>query len=293
MRRTIYLPEGSATPFPPHQPLSALQDALAQKTVLTGTAVRCDRYHDLWINFGGYEGIIPRSEAVHPSISGAERDISVLSLVGKQVSFTISELKIDGAGRPRLVLSRRSAQEQAFVWLLENTAVGSVVPAQVTSLASFGAFVDLGCGIISLIPLENLSIARSEHPSQRLHVGQKILTLLIGVDTQHKRFYLSHKELLGTWLENAAAFTPGDTVTGIVRGIKDYGIFIELTPNLSGLAQWRDDLSVGDAVTVYIRSIRPESHKIKLQVIQKLNTPAIVSPPKYFITDGVVHDWVY
>lgn len=293
MRRTIYLPEGSSTLFPPHQPLSAIQDALAQKTILTGIAVRCDRYHDLWVSFGGYEGIIPRSEAVHPSISGADRDISVLSLVGKQVSFTISQLKIDGAGRPCLTLSRRDAQEQALAWLLEHTVIGSVLSAQVTYLAPFGAFVDLGCGVISLIPLENLSIARSEHPSQRLHVGQKILTVVTGIDAPHHRFYLSHKELLGTWLENASAFHPGDTVTGIVRDIKEYGIFIELTPNLSGLAQWRDDLSVGDTVSAYIRSIRPEGHKIKLQVIQKLSTPAMISAPKYFITDGILHDWTY
>lgn len=270
-----------------------LHNATEKETVLTGTAVRCDKYRDLHVNFGGYEGIIPRSEAVHDAVSGADRDISVLSLVGKQISFTVAAIETDGAGRPHIMLSRRAAQAQAITWLFENAEVGSVLPARVTHLADFGAFVDLGCGFISLIPLENLSIARAEHPSQRLRTGQDILVLVTGIDRERQRFYLSHKELLGNWLQNAADYAPGDTVTGIVRCIQEYGMFIELTPNLSGLAQRREDLSPGDAVTVQIRSIRSEGHKIKLQVIQKLDNPPPIAEPKYYITDGIVRNWVY
>ena len=109
-------------------------------------------------------------------------------------------------------------------------------------LESFGAFVDLGCGFTSLIPLENLSVSRVSHPSDRFRAGQDILAAVTGVDAASCRFYLTHKELLGTWLENAARFAPGSAVPGIVRGVKEYGIFIELTPNLSGLAEWRGDV---------------------------------------------------
>ena len=113
------------------------------------------------------------------------------------------------------------------------------------------------------------------------------------VDIPACRIYLSHKELLGTWLENAAAFAPGDTVTGVVRGVQDYGLFIELTPNLSGLAEWRQGLSPGDSVSVYIKSIRPESRKIKLQVIRRLGRARGPSPLRYFITDGSTASWAY
>lgn len=266
---------------------------MERQSVLTGIVQRCDRYLDLWVSVGGYEGVISRSEAVHPDISGADRDIAVLSLVGKQITFTISDFQVDGAGRPRLKLSRRAAQEQAISWLLENVQLGDILPARVTHLAEFGAFVDLGCGVISLIPLENLSVAHAEHPSQRLFAGQDIRVVVTDIDRERRRFYLSHKELLGTWLENAAGFAPGDTVSGIVRGVMPYGIFVELTPNLSGLAQFRDGIAVGDVVTVNIRSIRPENHKIKLRIIERQETAPPVKPPKYFITDGVVRDWVY
>jgi len=116
------------------------------------------------------------------------------------------------SGKPKIILSRRSAQEQTLEWLLKNAPVGTVLPARVTHLASFGAFVDLGCGVISLIPLENMSVSRIAHPSDRFQVGQDILVTVTDVDKTACRFYLSHKELLGTWLENAAAFSPGDTV---------------------------------------------------------------------------------
>lgn len=293
MRRELYLPEGCGPLFPDHQPLTVLQEAMEQQTVLEGMAIRCDSQRDLTVRLGGYEGTIPRIDAVHPAISGADRDIAVLSRVGKPVCFTITGIDIDGGGRPHLKLSRRAAQEQAMAWLLENAVPGGVLPARVTHLDRFGAFVDLGCGVTSLIPLENISVSRIPHPSARFRVGQDILAAVTAVDSAACRFYLTHKELLGTWLENAAFFTPGDTVTGIVRSVRDYGVFIELAPNLSGLADWRGDLTPGDAVSVYIKSIRPEGRKIKLQVIENLGPAGAPGELRYFITDGSIEDWTY
>lgn len=293
MHRNELLPEGAGPLFPENQPLSVLWDAMERQTVLTGMAVRCSSQGDLTVLLGGYAGVIPREDAVHPAISGAQREIAILSRVGLPVSFTITRLTVDGGGKPRLTLSRRAAQEQAIAWLLEHAAPGSILPARVTHLEHFGAFVDLGCGFTSLIPLERISAARISHPSDRFTVGQDILVTVTDIDVQACRIYLSHKELLGTWLENAALFAPGDTVTGIVRSVVDYGVFIELTPNLSGLADWRHDLAPGDGVSVYIKSIRPENRKIKLQIIHRLGRARAPSPLRYFMTDGSTENWVY
>ena len=293
MRRNEYLPEGAGPLFPDNQPLSALQLAMEDQTILTGMAIRCDAQRDLTVRFGGYEGTIPRLDAIHPSISGAERDIAILSRVGKPTSFTVTAIDVDGGGRPRLTLSRRAAQEQAMAWLLENAPPGTVLPARVTHLEKFGAFVDLGCGVTSLIPLENISVARIPHPGVRFRVDQDILAAVTAVDRDACRFYLTHEQLLGTWLENAAAFAPGDAVEGVVRGVREYGVFIELAPNLSGLADWRGDLEPGDRVSVYIKSIRPENRKIKLQVIENLGPAQEPGELNYFITDGAVDGWTY
>ena len=76
---------------------------------------------------------------------------------------------------------------------------------------------------------------------------------------------------LGTWSENAAAFAPCQTVTGIVRSVEEYGVFVELAPNLAGLAEYRDDVTVGARYSVYIKSITPERMKVKLALIDSVD----------------------
>ena len=177
--------------------------------------------------------------------------------------------------------------------ILTHWTPGLVVPATVTHLEPFGAFVDIGCGAPSMIGVERLSVSRIAHAEQRLRLGQEIYAAVLGIDRQQQRVQLTHKELLGTWEENAALFRSGMTVPGYVRGIKDYGAFIELTPNLSGLAECKAGLREGGRVSVYIKSILPERMKLKLLVIDLLPDPDGPEPPRYFITQGKLEQWSY
>ena len=138
-------------------------------------------------------------------------------------------------GDTELLLSRRLAQEEAMDYIEAHAEPGLVIPAQITHLAPFGAFADIGCGVVALLPLASISTAHIRHPRERFAMGQRIFAVVQEIDRAARRITLSHKELLGTWLENAADFRPGDTVTGILRGKHPYGQFVELTPNLSGL----------------------------------------------------------
>ena len=107
------------------------------------------------------------------------------------------------------------------------------------------------------------------------------------------RITLSHKELLGTWEENAERFSVGDTVTGIIRSVENYGAFVELAPNLAGLAELRDNIAVGDSAAVYIKSILPQKMKIKLIVVDSFRERLPLTEPEYFITDGHLERFVY
>ena len=107
--------------------------------------------------------------------------------------------------------------------MLAGLHPGCILPAVVTHLESFGAFVDIGCGVPSLIGIENISVSRIPHPDQRFRVGQAIFAVVQELDPKLGRVYLTHRELLGTWAENAARFQAGMTVPGIVRGLKEYG----------------------------------------------------------------------
>ena len=287
----LYPPEGLSAPVP--LTLSALRDAQSSGAVLEAAALRCDAALCLHFHFGSVTARMPREEVTAPWITGAGRDIAVLSRVGKPVCFTVTDLSADAKGAPVALLSRKQAQEDAITALEALLRPGSVVTGRIVGMEPFGAFVDIGRGIVALLPTAYISAARIRHPNERFRVGQKILAVVKVFDRENRRITLTHKELLGTWLENASRFSEGDTVRGTVRGVMDYGCFVELAPNLSGLTDQREDLREGDGVSVTIRSIRPERMKIKLQVIEVL-PPA--EPPEtlpYWITDGVLDRWVY
>ena len=292
------MPENKA--FPPEglRPsvvctMQSLKQAAESGEILEALALRCDVDHTLHFSLNGIRAIMERGEVDAPWISGAERDIAILSRVGKPTCFTVQEVFTDEKGAPVARLSRRAAQEKAMDHFLQSLRPGSVLTCRVTRLESFGVFLDMGCGIIAMLPIEHISVARISHPKDRFRTGQKILAAVWSIDRQTRRITMTHRELLGTWMENASRFCPGETVRGTVRSVKEYGSFIELTPNLSGLADTREGLSPGDGVSVFIKSIRPERMKIKLQVIEKLPPLAEPEPPRYQVTDGRLEHWVY
>ena len=266
--------------------LDRLRDAMEREEVLEGLALLCGPGRDLTVQVGEFTGIIPRDEAALGIAEGTTREIAILSRVGRPVCFTVASLE-NG-----LFLSRRRAQEKARAHMLDTWRAGDVIPATVTHLEPFGAFVDVGCGIPSMLSPEQISVSRISHPRQRFFPEQEILAVVTGIDRAQGRVRLSHKSLLGTWAENAALFAPGMTVPGIVRGVKPYGVFVELTPNLTGLAEPCPDLEEGRRVSVYIKAIQPSRHKVKLLVIDRL-PPAPPPKPRYFVTGGHLEEWRY
>ena len=168
---------------------------------------------------------------------------------------------------------------------------GDIIPATVTHLEPFGAFVDIGCGISSLIPIDAVSVSRISHPNDRFYNGQMIYAVVKGI--RDGRICLSHKELLGTWEENSARFDVGSTVRGVVRSVESYGVFIELAPNLAGLSEPREGLSAGMSVSVNIKAIKPDKMKVKLTVVDTLEPPVPIPPTKYFLCSGHIDRWQY
>lgn len=295
--KTVYLPEGSllgrADNADACATLEGLRRARDTRRVLEGMAVSCDPNRNLIVRLGPFLGVIPRDETAVGIAQGQTREIAILSRVGRPVSFLVTgfEELPDGGVRP--ILSRCQAQALALEHLFSTVRPGHIIPAAVTHLEPFGAFVDIGCGVPSMIGIESISISRLPHPSCRFQMGQRIYAVVTGLEPDKNRVTLSHKELLGTWEENAALFTPGMTVPGYIRGVKDYGLFVELLPNLSGLAEPKVGYTEGERVSVYIKSIQKQQMKIKLLLIdhlEALNTP---EPLTYFRTEGTLERWRY
>ena len=280
------LPEG-LHPQPEGYTREELLLAMQQRRVLQARAVLCDERHALHVPLGCCEGVIERAEGARGIAGGQTRDLAILSCVGRPVCFHVLGFFPDGRAR----LSRRSAQEQALDLLLPPRP-GEILPAVVTGLAEFGAFCDIGCGIAALLPIDCLSVSRIASPADRVQVGQQLLCAIKNRDVQG-RIVLTLRELLGTWSENAACFAAGETVVGIVRSVEEYGVFIEIAPNLAGLAEADSTLRPGQAVSVYIKNILPDKMKIKLVVVNKNLGQQLRFEPHYFVTRGRLKRWTY
>jgi len=154
-------------------------------------------------------------------------------------------------------------------WNGDKLQIGQIVNGTVKEIKHYGAFVELEQGDTGLIYIEDLSVGRIKSPKERLKIGQNIKVVVKYIDRDQKRINLSYKELLGTWEENAEKFKEGVTVKGIVRETEksNNGIFVELTPNLVGLAEYKDGMEYGQSVDVYIKRIVPEKHKVKLIIV--------------------------
>lgn len=291
---TEYLPEGKRENTAENRAAissyDGLHTAMERGDILEARAVLCDSNHNLKVSLPCMKGVIEREEGALGIREGSVRDIAVISRVGKPVCFTVRKLVAGDSGMTA-ILSRAQAQQKCADEYLSRLRIGDVIPARITHLEPFGAFCDIGCGIVALMPIDAISVSRIEHPDERFTVGMDIFAVI--KSKADNRITLSHKELLGSWEENAARFAVGETVTGVIRSIENYGAFVELAPNLAGLAELRDNLHIGDTAAVYIKSILPQKMKIKLIIIDHFAQSDPPSPPDYFITSGHIDRFIY
>ena len=280
---------------------AGLERAMSEGKILEATVLLCDSRMRLHVDLYGMTGIIDKSEAVYSPDSRNVKEIAIITRVGKPVCFKVMGFAIED-GREVALLSRREAQKECASFYLSDVNAGDIVEAKVTHLDSFGAFVDIGCGMISLLSIDCISVSRISHPSDRLSVGDKIFAVIKSIDRQSGRIFVSTRELLGTWEQNAAEFEVGQTVAGIVRSIEPYGVFVELAPNLAGLAELRDTSSevdtarVGEYAAVYIKSILPEKMKVKLVLIDTYHGDIPPKRLKYYVdckTVSHLDSWRY
>lgn len=271
--------------------VAQLLEAINTREILEASAYMCDSDHNLLVNLGSMKGVIPRIEGAIGIEEGITRDIALISRVGKPVCFTVEEISVGSDGNKYARLSRRNAQLRCRREFLDNCVSGDILNAKITHLESFGAFCDIGCGNIALLPIDSISVSRISHPRDRFSAGEEIRVIIKSVDSAG-RITLSHKELLGTWLQNADRLEQGQTVSGVVRSVESYGIFVELAPNLAGLAESKDGIRVGQTASVYIKSIIPEKMKIKLIIIDSFDAE-LKTPTEYFYTGDHIDSFIY
>ena len=176
--------------------------------------------------------------------------------------------------------------------ILSKLEIGTIFDTVVLSVAPFGVFVDMGKGVLGLLPIGDVSIARFSNIKEVFKKGDTIKVVYKGMSKGG--YVVSHKELLGTWEENLQDFRIGEYCQGIVREVKSYGVFIELAPNLTGLAELPEncDIHLGDSVCIQLKSVNKEKLKVKLYIVSISDSPYKVKY-NYKINDGVLKEWNY
>lgn len=272
--------------------MQTLTEACQKEQILEAKAIVCDSEHNLIVDLGFCTALIPRVEGALGIKEGYARDIALISKVNKPVSFIVYGFSKDQSGNMFPLLSRRMAQEKCVNEYISKLNNGDVIEAKVTHLEPFGAFVDIGLGIPSLIPIDAISVSRISHPSDRFSVGDTIKAVVKSRESE-SRISLSHKELLGSWQENANLFSSGETVAGIIRSVENYGIFVELTPNLAGLAEPKENVYPGQQASVYIKNLIPEKMKVKLIIVDSFKADYSQNNYPYFFNGDHMDYWRY
>lgn len=266
MKYQKFVPEGWDTQIN-EMNMDDLNTALVQGKVIQGLVSKCDSNYNLYVNLGReITGIIPRNEieAINTEETGCPRPNICMNKVNKIVQVKVKKIENE-----EIILSRKEVGNEAINWIKTELHEGSVVCGIVKNIRPYGVFVEIGGGIVGLLHIEDISVARIKTPLERFEVGQKINIMIKYIDRELNRVILTYKELLGTWEENVKSFEEGSTVIGIARETEKSknGIFIELKPNLVGMADYKENIEYGQKVRVYIKKIIPEKKKIKLNLI--------------------------
>ena len=243
----------------------SIENACKNGAIMQALVTKCDSNYNLYVDLGSsIKGIIPREEveAINIDETGFPKPNICAGKVNKLVQFKVKDIRQEDVA----ILSRKAVGNDALAWVKKELEPGMIVKGIVKNIRPYGVFVEIGGGVAGLLHIEDISVARIKSPEERFEIGQKINVMIKSIDRSKERVILTYKELLGTWEDNIKNFSIGDTVEGIAREVEKQknGIFVELKPNLVGLADYKENIEYGQKVTVNIRKIIPEKKKVKL-----------------------------
>ncbi|KPL73566.1 30S ribosomal protein S1 [Ornatilinea apprima] len=235
----------------------------------------------LIVPMGGLRGFVPASQVSlsrRAEVSGDTPEDRFGAMVGSKIDVCVIEVDRE---RRRLILSERAAstetRESLKERVIDELQEGEIRVGRVTSLADFGAFVNIS-GADGLVHLSEISWDRINHPSEVLEVGQEVKVKVISIDRDKKRIGLSIRQLQDDpWAAKANEFQVGQLVEGTITRLTKFGAFARLQDDVEGLIHIseisekriehpKEVLKEGDVVTLRIIRLDPENHRIGLSL---------------------------
>ncbi len=249
-----------------------------------------DTYHSKIVGYnkgglivpvGGLRGFVPASQislSRRASMSGETPEQRWSKMINEDIDVCVIEVDRE---RRRLILSERAAstetRESIKERVIDELAEGEVRSGRVTSLADFGAFVNIS-GADGLVHLSEISWDRIQHPSEVLKVGQEVKVKVISIDKDKKRIGLSIRQLQqDPWVEKATRYQVGQLLEGTITRLTKFGAFARIDDDIEGLIHIseisekriehpKEVLKEGDVVTLRVIKVDPENHRIGLSL---------------------------
>jgi small subunit ribosomal protein S1 len=235
----------------------------------------------LIVPVGGLRGFVPASQVSlsrRAAMSGDTPEARWSKMIGEEIEVCVIEVDRE---RRRLILSERQAstetRESIKERVIEELHEGEIRSGRVTSLADFGAFVNIS-GADGLVHLSEISWDRIQHPSEVLKVGQDVNVKVISIDRDKKRIGLSIRQLLeDPWSNKAAKYQVGQLIEGTITRLTKFGAFARIEDDIEGLIHIseihdkriehpKEVLKEGDVVTLRVIKVDPENHRIGLSM---------------------------
>lgn len=226
-----------------------------------------ESFNMVGISLNKIKSIIPRDEA--SSIVGEDGLVEekyIVNKKGKVLHVCIKDI-IQNGENIELVLSKKILELKVRKWMYMHLKPGMKLKGTVVNTADYACFVDVGGGVIGILKSKDITDSVLQTTADIFKVGQRINVIVKKYDRDTGRIELSYKEFLGSFEDNVKNLKEGDIVEGIVRNRIKTGIFIELKPNLVGMAEHVNGLEYGQKVLVSIKKISIEKKKIKLVII--------------------------
>lgn len=242
----------------------------------------------LIVPVGSLRGFVPASQislSRRVSMTGDTPEQRWGKMIGEAVDIRVIEVDRE---RRRLILSERAAstetRESLKERVIEDLKEGEVRSGRVTSLADFGAFVNIS-GADGLVHLSEISWDRIQHPSEVLKVGQEVNVKVISIDRDKKRIGLSIRQLQDDpWSSQVSRYQVGQLVEGSITRLTKFGAFARLDNDIEGLIHIseisdkriehpREVLHESDVVTLRVIKIDADNHRIGLS-LRRVDSPA-------------------
>ncbi len=253
-----------------------------------------------FIDLGGIDGLLHITDMAWKRVKQPSEIVNI----GDEIDVKV--LKFDKE-RNRVSLGLKQMGEDPWGNLTRRYPVGHQVFGKVTNIADYGCFVEIEDGVEGLVHVSEMDWTNKNiHPSKVVHLGDEVEVKVLDIDEERRRISLGMKQCFSNpWEEFASTHNKGDKLTGTIKSITDFGVFVGLTGSIDGLLHLSDlswneageeavhGYKKGDEIDTVILAIDPERERISLGVKQLERDPFsnyVADHPKGEIVKGVVSE---